>query len=161
MTKVEFTSIERLCSINFGSYDANPLYYAHHLYIGGSEVTDLVIPESVTSIGSYAFSGFTTLASIIFTNNVTTIGNEAFRGCSGLTSITIPESITTIGYEAFLGCTGLNSVTVAWKTPIKLNSSYAFPNADNTTLYVPIGTMSAYKSTGYWKNFKDIVEIIE
>ncbi len=45
-------------------------------------------------------------------NSVTSIGKYAFRSCSGLTSVTIPNSVTSIGYEAFAGCSGLTSVTV-------------------------------------------------
>ena len=54
LTKVEISDIAAWCNINF---DDNPIEYANHLYINGTEVTNLVIPNSVTSIGSYAFSG--------------------------------------------------------------------------------------------------------
>ena len=48
------------CGIKFGDYSSNPLYYAHHLYSDeNTEITNLVIPNSVTSIGNYAFSGWT------------------------------------------------------------------------------------------------------
>ena len=63
-----------------------------------------VIPNSVTSIGDYAFYGCTGLASVTIPNSVTSIGYEAFEGCSGLTSVTIPNSVTTIGDEAFKNC---------------------------------------------------------
>ena len=112
LTKAEFASIESLCNISFGSYTANPLYYSKHLYINGQEVTDLVIPNSVTSIGSYAFYGCSGLTSITTTNSVTSIGNSAFSGCSDLTSFTIPESVTSIGHHAFYGCSKLTSITI-------------------------------------------------
>ncbi|MDE6395143.1 MAG: leucine-rich repeat domain-containing protein, partial [Duncaniella sp.] len=47
-----FASIESMCAIEFESDAANPLYYAKHLYFGGKEVTEVVIPESLTSIGN-------------------------------------------------------------------------------------------------------------
>ena len=56
MTKAEFSSIEHLFGIKFGSNFANPLYYAHNLYIGGEKITNLVVPSNVTDI-SYALSG--------------------------------------------------------------------------------------------------------
>ena len=71
-----------------------------------------VIPNSVTSIGWYAFYGCTGLTSITIPNSVTSIGNGAFFGCSGLTSITIPNSVTSIGIQAFQSCSGLTSVTI-------------------------------------------------
>ena len=55
LTAVHISSIEAWCKISFEDYDSNPLYYAHNLYLNGELVTELVIPESVTSIGNYAF----------------------------------------------------------------------------------------------------------
>ena len=113
LTKAEFASIEHLCKISFGGDgDTNPLYYAHHLYIDGHEVNDVVIPNGVTSIGNSTFSGCSNLTSFIIPNSVTTIGNYAFSGCSGLTSITIPEGVTSINERAFSGCSGLTSITI-------------------------------------------------
>ncbi len=72
----------------------------------------VIIPDSVTTIGDYAFRGCTGLTSVTIPNSVTSIGDEAFSGCTGLTSVTIPDSVTTIGDYAFSGCTGLTSVTI-------------------------------------------------
>ena len=66
----------------------------------------------MTSIGSYAFRGCTSLTSVTIGNSVTSIGEEAFRDCTGLTSVTIPNSVTSIGSFAFYGCSGLTSVTI-------------------------------------------------
>jgi hypothetical protein len=71
-----------------------------------------IIPNSVTSIGGYAFSGCTSLTSITIPNSVTSIEGGTFYGCSGLASITIPSSVTTIGGYAFSGCTSLTSITI-------------------------------------------------
>ena len=105
--------IKNWCSIVFSSSKDNPLYYAHHLYSDeNTEITELVIPDGVTSIDNYAFSGCSGLTSVTIPNSVTTIGEEAFSGCSGLTSVTIPSSVTSIGSYAFSGCSGLKSVTI-------------------------------------------------
>ena len=71
-----------------------------------------IIPNSVTSIGSSAFSNCSGLTSISIPNSVTSIGNGAFRGCSGLTSISIPNSVTSIGDYAFRNCSGLTSISI-------------------------------------------------
>ncbi|GAB6390639.1 MAG: leucine-rich repeat domain-containing protein [Treponematales bacterium] len=75
-------------------------------------LTSVTIPDSVTSIGSGAFFYCTKLTSITIGNGVTSIGGSAFSYCTGLTSITIPGSVTSIEYGAFSGCTGLTSVTI-------------------------------------------------
>ena len=70
----------------------------------------MTIPDSVTSIGSWAFKGCKGLTSVTIGNGVTSIGYSAFEGCTGLTSVTIPDSVTSIGNGAFYGCTGLTSI---------------------------------------------------
>ena len=102
LKKVIVPDIAAWCNISFGNYAANPLYYAKHIFSDeNTEITDLVIPNSVTSIGSCAFCGCSGLTSITIPNSVTSIGSSAFSGCSGLTSITIPNSVTSIGSYAF------------------------------------------------------------
>ena len=79
-------------------------------------VTSVIIPEGVTSIGDYAFYWCTSLTSITIPNSVTSIGDDAFRGCSSLTSVTIGNSVTSIGSWAFEYCSSLTSVTLTGST---------------------------------------------
>ncbi len=109
LTSVHITDLAVWCSITFHD---NPLWYAHHLYLNEEEITELVIPNSVTSIGGGAFSNCSGLTSVTIPNSVTSIEYEAFSGCTSLTSVTIPNSVTSIGYRAFWGCSGLSSVTI-------------------------------------------------
>ena len=80
-------------------------------YPGGKQGA-YIIPNSVTSIGEYAFDYCSGLTSVTIGNSVTSIGKYAFWGCTGLTSVTIPNSVTSIGESAFDDCTGLTSVTI-------------------------------------------------
>ena len=115
------------CGISFGDQYANPLYYAGKLYIDGQIVEDLVIPDTVTEIKAYAFSGCTGLTSATIGNSVTSIGWGAFSECTGLTSVTIPDSVTSIGDYAFSGCTNLiqkeNGVSYVDKWVIECDTS--------------------------------------
>ena len=79
----------------------------NHLLVGCSST---IIPESVTSIGNYAFYNCSDLTSIVFPESVTSIGEHAFAYCNNLTTITIPESVTSIGDYAFDGCYNLKTV---------------------------------------------------
>ena len=109
LTSVHISDIGAWCKISF---DSNPLSYAHHLFLNGEEIKDLVIPNSVTSIGNYSFDGCSGLASVTIPNSVTSIGSWTFADCSGLTSVTIPNNVTSIGDFAFRGCSGLTSITI-------------------------------------------------
>ena len=73
-------------------------------------VTEIIVPNYVTSIGASAFKNCTSLTSVNFSDSVTSIGYEAFSNCTSLTSVIIPDSVTSIGEMAFSGCTSLTDV---------------------------------------------------
>ena len=136
LTSVHITDLEAWCKISFEmGGDSNPLYYAHHLYVNDEEIKDLVIPNSVTSIG-----------------------RNAFYNCTGLTAVTIPNSVTSIGDYAFYGC-DIPVVISKIENPFNI-SEYTFSDNtyNNATLYVPKGTIDKYKSTEGWKIFAFIEE---
>ena len=83
-----------------------------NLLFFSSKNKNVVIPNSVTEIDSYAFKGCTSLTSVVIPNSVTRISGSAFEGCTGLTSVTIPNTLKRIANNAFKGCTSLTSVTI-------------------------------------------------
>ena len=112
LKKVYITDIAAWSNIKFGYGDSNPLKFAHNLYLNNELVTDLVIPDSVTNIGDYAFSDCDSLTSVTIGNGVTSIGDESFSYCRLLTSITIPANVTSIGYRAFYNSSSLTGITI-------------------------------------------------
>ena len=111
LTRVNINDLTAWCNIPFDNgYNNNPLTYAGHLYLNGTEITDLVIPDSVTSIVANAFSQCSGLTSVTIPDSVTSIGDYAFQDCVGLTTVTIGNSVTSIGFCAFENCTGLTDV---------------------------------------------------
>ena len=119
LTGVYITDLASWCNIEFGNdiASANPLYYASNLYLNNELVTDLVIPDSVTTIGRGAFYGCSSLTSVTIGDGVTTIGSSAFSGCSSLTSVVIGDSVTSVGKNAFYGCKRLADITVTENNP--------------------------------------------
>ena len=130
LTAVYISDVAAWCKIDFKN---NPLTnYRAHLYLNGEEITGaLVLPNSVTSIGNYAFYNCSGMTSVTIPNSVTSIGDDAFYGCSGLTSITIGNSVTSIGRYAFSGCSGLTSVTIP--NSVTSMGNYAFSQCSNLT----------------------------
>ncbi|MBO5181321.1 MAG: leucine-rich repeat domain-containing protein [Paraprevotella sp.] len=100
------------CNWEIGSYYSIPTCNYARLYLNGVEITDLVIPSSVTVIKSAAFCGCYGITSVTIPNTVTRIRDFAFENCSSLTSVTIPNSVTSIGGYAFLGCNNLHRVNI-------------------------------------------------
>ena len=106
----------------------------------GGKAGSYTIPNSVTTIGYYAFSGCTGLTSVTIPNSVTSIGVAAFFGCTSLTSVTISHSVIGIGGSAFSGCTGLTAVYFKGNTPS--SGEYGvFRSSDNVIVYYLPGTM--------------------
>ena len=80
--------------------------------IGCRSLTSLVIPDSVTNIGDYAFKGCISLAEVVIPNSVTNIGKFAFSRCKSLTEIILPDSVTRIGDSAFANCFSLTGIVI-------------------------------------------------
>jgi len=125
----------------------------------GNTRTTYTIPNRVTSIGDYAFLNCTSLSSVTIPNSVTSIEDWAFADCTSLSSITIPNSVTNIGEEAFYYCPSLTSITCYATTPPTCGG-WCFSDVDKSIpIYVPAGSVSAYKAADEWKDFTNIQSI--
>lgn len=149
LTKADFESIESLCAIVFSGDTSNPLYNAKNLYINGEETLDVVIPETVTSIGQYTFYGCTNMKSIYIPNSVSSIGKSAFRSCAGLTSINIPNSVTSIGLSAFQNCSSLSEINIPNSiTSIPESTFYGCTNLTSITIPSSVTIIGWYAFKG-------------
>lgn len=118
------------------------------------------------TIGSNAFQD-SNLTSIVIPNSVTSIGTQTFYACSRLTSVTIPNSVTSIGGWAFSKCSALTSVTINAVTPPTLGPN-TFDNTNNCPIYVPSGNdpvtgksyVDIYKETSGWSTHADRIQAI-
>ena len=131
LSAVHYTgTLAQWCHIWFENREANPTNYAHHLYIGGEEILNLVIPEGVTSIGQYAF-----------------------RGCNQMANVTLPSTLQSIGFGAFEDCnsigrTRFTGTAAQWcqidfaepsSNPINFSRNFFLGNKRVTDLVIPAG----------------------
>ena len=157
--------------VSYNSVEFTVVKIDNSAFYSCPDLTSVEIPETVTSIGSYAFLGtglnsitipsgvsiinigaFTNcinLASITIPDGVTSIGVGAFRSCTNLTSMTIPDNVTSIGQYAFQGCTNLTSMTI----PDNVTSigQYAFSDCTgltSVTIGKSVQTMENYAFDG-------------
>ncbi|MCH5171750.1 MAG: leucine-rich repeat domain-containing protein [Erysipelotrichales bacterium] len=167
-------TIENWCNIEFSTYASNPMgsaaryFYmlkANNVY---DKVTNIVIPNTVTSIRNYQFIHFNTVISIEIPNSVTSIeysafsnctnlqtitfesesklesiGDYAFMFCGSLTSITIPSSVTSIGLYAFYYCTNLKRATFENESKLESIGDEAFEYCRSlTSITIPSSVTS-------------------
>ncbi len=134
LNAVYITDMAAWCKIDFGSYESNPLYYANSLYLNGNLVEELIVPDSVTSIAEYAFSGCTSLTSVTIPDSVKRIGEYTFSGCTGVTSFTVAE--TNTAYCAVDGVLFNKAGTTLKRYPVgRSDKAYTVP--DTVTMIGP------------------------
>ena len=143
------------CSVNDVLFDkAKTTIIA---YPAAHSRTTYTMPQSVTTVGAVAFLSATHLTSITFSPNLNTIGWMAFGGCTSLTEITFPSSVTEIDSDVFKNCTSLTKITSEAQTP-PTASYYSFDGIDlSIPVYVPAGTLAAYKEAEGWKRFTNLI----
>jgi len=121
--------------------------------------TGLEKVEINTTIIYSWFGGITSIKEIIIGDSVTSIGSSAFYGCTGLTNVTIPNSVTSIGNSAFYDCTGITEIYIEATIPPSVSSGAFYNVPVSIPVYVPAGSKTAYQAANTWKSFTNIVEI--
>ena len=123
------------------------------------KLSNVVLTEGIESIPSNTFLYCPNLKSITLPGSVTNIGWGAFGGCTSLTSFIIPSNVTSIGEEVFTGCTSLTDITVKPETP-PVAGGIMFEDTNNCPIYVPAGSLEAYKTAQYWSDYADRIQAI-
>ena len=121
--RVDIKSVEAWCRIKFidrqnWENTSNPLHRGAALYLNGMLLTDLTIPNTITSINYIAFIGCTSIKNLVIPDSVQKIGGKAFANCSGLETIRIGSGIKSIDSSAFYNCGSLTSIRLDAKNVI-------------------------------------------
>ena len=184
LTRVDVPDLKSWLDIAFAYESSNPVSLAHHLYVEGEELTNLVILDGVTAIRDYAFYGCegltrvevdadvtnigskafrlcTNLAEVVVGDGVKEIGDQAFGTCTSLTRVSLGEAVEAIGSQCFGSCMLLTDVTCKAVTPPVLGSKNVFAAGvyKKSTLSVPLYSVEAYKNASFWSQFVNVEPI--
>lgn len=111
LKEVHIEDIVSWCKIVF-EYFGNPLIYAHHLFLNGEEIRNLIIPNDIIQIGQNTFINCESITSVTISEGVTDIGISAFYGCNNITALTIANSVVSIKSGAFADCYSITSLKI-------------------------------------------------
>ncbi len=121
---------------------------------------ETVIPASVTAIGRSAFNHCTELTDAALPATIRSIGKYAYMACTGLKSFYFPSTMKVMADSVFWKVEKLDSIVTMAQRPFVIDESdFEQSIYDNSTLYVPAGTASLYKSAAVWSKFRNIVEL--
>jgi len=122
-------------------------------------LSELTIKEGVETIGQNSFSYCTGLTSINIPDSVTSIEMYAFGNCKSATNLSIGSGVTSIGDGAFRNCSGLTSATITAVNPPTLGTD-TFTSTNNCPIYVPSGSVDAYKAASGWSDYASRIQAI-
>ena len=134
----------------------------YEAFKGCTKLKTLTIPNSVTSIGGYLASSCTTLTAVTIGDWVRLIPSGAFSNLNNLETIILGSKVSEIEAGAFTRSISIETIQCKNPTPAvwsKLNETFASEIYSTCTLYVPAGTLEAYKTADGWKNFFNIKEM--
>lgn len=181
MTSIDNSAFNGCSSLTAVTLPNSITSISEYCFYGCSSLTSITIPNTVTEIKTFAFAntGFT---SVTVPSGITKIGVSAWRYCNSLTSVTISDTVTFIGTCAFsdnpnlrtvvIGSgvqtidlnvfspnTALSSLTCKAVIPPTLTRDDSIPKT-TYPIYVPAGSVDAYKAANIWKNHENQIQAI-
>lgn len=134
LSKVYINSLENWCKIDFKDSGSQPMCNFADLYINGNLLTDLTVPDSITSINNYTFSGCTSITSVTLPNCITKICDDAFSFCDNLEKVEFGHELKSIGNYAF-AYTSLKNITIP--DSVTYIGDYAFSCCSFESIVIP------------------------
>ncbi|MBP3788519.1 MAG: leucine-rich repeat protein [Prevotella sp.] len=180
LSEINIYDIASWCQLPVSSIESTPLYYTSNILLNGKEPTEIIIPEGVKGICSWAFYRCEKIVSVELQDGIKTVGEAAFSGCSSLSQVKFPESLNSIGASSFYKCSSLQEIEIPlsvssiggssfkdcsslkqivahWDTPIDVPNTAFSGSSSDCTLYIPINTATKYFNAG-WSSIPNIKE---
>lgn len=150
LQNVYIVDLSAWCKIDFENHTSNPLHNKDimdsgtELYLNGSLLDELIIPEDITTVKDYTFRGCRSLKKVIVHDGVISIGNEAFYYCRSITDVSIGDGVVSIGNSAFWWCLKLTNLIIGKK--VVSIDDYAFDSCKSLkSISFPDGLISIGK----------------
>lgn len=124
-----------------------------------ASIRTAVIGSGVTNLSSSAFENCTALVSVDIPEGITSLGMYTFGDCSSLKTIDLPSTMTSLGSYCFANCWAVDSIICRATTPPAANGSTLSGLNYMISIYVPAGTVEAYRSADGWSGFTDYREL--
>jgi hypothetical protein len=156
---IHISDLSAWYKIKFGDEYANPMYSSSKevTYVNDMELTDLTIPDSITSIPEYAFRGCSSLRRLTIPESCKTVPKYAFRDCNNLQELTLPSTCIACYDYSFYGCSSLKKINCQAETPPAVYANtFSSSIYTRATLNVPEGCADKYKAANIWKNFTNM-----
>ena len=152
-----YSTDSKVTSFTFGDQvEAIPSYLCYNM----TKLDTIVLPATVTKIGSYAFNGCSALKALEFPKGITTVTTSVLEGSTALEEVFIPSTVTTINQDAFYNCKNLQAIRNYAIAPQTITERAVYNvNKQTCILYVPMDYIDLYRTKAVWCDFKNIIGV--
>lgn len=160
VTKIDGMAFADCISLPSITIPSGVTYIGSQAFTGNKSLTSIIIPSGVTMLDYATFFMCQSLTSATLSENITKLGDDVFK-FSGLQTIAIPSGVTEIGQYCFAFNYSLVSATINAVTPPTLQNNNIFYGSDRlAAIYVPAGSVNAYKAANGWSDYASIIQAI-
>ena len=151
--RINICDLAAWCNVDVNENSVLDSFGKGELYVNGTLLEELIIPDSVSVINPYVFEACKCITSVTIPEGVTVIGKGVFENCSNMKTITIPKSVNRIGQGCFWNCNNLRKLVFAGDAPSIESGSDVFGNLDRSRIHVICYEGNEGWNNSYWSGF--------